>query len=247
MPRSSVRYSGAPDDVDCGNQDPLGGTRTWNHQNPASLAGPLARSPGPIGRHAGTTHLRERAPPRRRHRGRHPAHDARRKRQPQECPPSAPARSGCSCTVTIRFGGPRTLGARGAGLRPPGAQVTRAAARRFNQIAWPTFAVLVATGIWNTAAEQDKITRSYRTTLIAKLAAVLVPGVTAFLARPLAQHRRACGRRRRDPHLRAGCPASRHPAGRLSPSSQGASRGLLVTVTRRSASPGAAWREWPLR
>jgi hypothetical protein len=42
-------------------------------------------------------------------------------------------------------------------------------------------AVLVATGIWNIAAEQDKITGSYRTTLIAQLAAVLVPGVTAFL------------------------------------------------------------------
>ncbi len=31
------------------------------------------------------------------------------------------------------------------------------------------------------AAEQDKITGNYRTTLIAKLGAVLVPGVTAFL------------------------------------------------------------------
>jgi hypothetical protein len=38
--------------------------------------------------------------------------------------------------------------------------VTRAAARRFNQIAWPAFAVLVATGIWNIVAEQDKITGS---------------------------------------------------------------------------------------
>ena len=66
-------------------------------------------------------------------------------------------------------------------LRRLGAQVPRAAARRFNQIARPAFAVPVATGIWNIAAEQDKITGSYRTTLIAKLAAVLVPGVTAFL------------------------------------------------------------------
>ncbi len=46
-------------------------------------------------------------------------------------------------------------------------------------------------------------------------------GCHGLLARPLAQHRRACGLRRRDPHLRAGCPVSRHPAGRLSPSSQG--------------------------
>ena len=45
--------------------------------------------------------------------------------------------------------------------------------------AWP--AVLAGTGIWIIAAEQDKITGNYRTTLIAKLGAVLVPGVTAFL------------------------------------------------------------------
>ena len=86
---------GAPDDVDCGNQDPLGGTRTRNHGNPASPAGRLAGSPGTIGRHAGTTHLRERVPPRRGHRGRHPPTIPRRKGQPQECSPSAPARSGC--------------------------------------------------------------------------------------------------------------------------------------------------------
>jgi hypothetical protein len=43
---------------------------------------------------------------------------------------------------------------------------------------WPAFAVLVVTGTWNIAAEQD------RTNLIAKLAMVLVPGVTAFLHAP---------------------------------------------------------------
>lgn len=41
--------------------------------------------------------------------------------------------------------------------------------------------VLLATGIRNIAAEQDKITGSYRTTVIAKLVAVLAPGVTASL------------------------------------------------------------------
>jgi hypothetical protein len=40
---------------------------------------------------------------------------------------------------------------------------------------------LLATGIRNIAAEQDKITGSYRTTVIAKLVAVLAPGVTASL------------------------------------------------------------------
>jgi hypothetical protein len=66
-------------------------------------------------------------------------------------------------------------------LRRLGAQVPRAAARRFHQIAWPGFAVLVATGIWNIAARQDEITGSYRTTPVAKLAAVLASGITAFL------------------------------------------------------------------
>jgi hypothetical protein len=62
-----------------------------------------------------------------------------------------------------------------------GAEVPRGAARRFNQTAWPAFAVVVATGIWNIAAGREKITGSYRTTLIAKLVAVLVSGVTASL------------------------------------------------------------------
>ena len=47
-------------------------------------------------------------------------------------------------------------------LRRLGAQVPRAAARRFHQVAWPGSAVLVATGIWNIADGQDKITGSYR-------------------------------------------------------------------------------------
>jgi cellobiose-specific phosphotransferase system component IIC len=61
-----------------------------------------------------------------------------------------------------------------------GAEVPLAVARRFNQMPalWPAFAVLVVTGTWNIAAEQD------RTNLIAKLAMVLVPGVTAFLHAP---------------------------------------------------------------
>ena len=77
-------------------------------------------------------------------------------------------------------GGQLTLAALVLVLCRLGAEVPRAAARRFNQTAWP-FAVVVATGIWNIAAEREKITGSYRTTLIAKLAAVLVSGVTASL------------------------------------------------------------------
>ncbi|MFF7643945.1 hypothetical protein [Streptomyces canus] len=83
--------------------------------------------------------------------------------------------------ATVWVGGQLTLAALVPALRGLGAQVTRAAARRFNQVAWPAFAVLVATGAWNIAAEQDKITGSYRTTLIIKLVVVAASGITAFL------------------------------------------------------------------
>jgi hypothetical protein len=48
-------------------------------------------------------------------------------------------------------------------------------------VAWPAFAVLVATGVWNIAAESDKDHGAYRTTLIVKLAVVAISGATAFL------------------------------------------------------------------
>lgn len=55
------------------------------------------------------------------------------------------------------------------------------AARRFNQIAWPAFAVLVATGVWNVVAERDHVHGRYETTLIVQLIVVAISGVTAWL------------------------------------------------------------------
>ncbi|ALV33162.1 hypothetical protein [Streptomyces sp. CdTB01] len=83
--------------------------------------------------------------------------------------------------ATVWVGGQLTLAALVPALRGLGPDVTRAAARRFNQVAWPAFAVLVATGVWNIIAEEEKDTGAYRTTLIVKLAVVAVSGVTAFL------------------------------------------------------------------
>jgi putative copper export protein len=83
--------------------------------------------------------------------------------------------------ATVWVGGQLTLAALVPTLRALGTEIPRAAARRFNQVAWPAFALLVATGIWNIAAEQAKITGSYRTTLVVKLAVVLISGVTAAL------------------------------------------------------------------
>ena len=84
--------------------------------------------------------------------------------------------------ATIWVGGQLTLGALVPTLRAMGAQAPKAAARRFNQIAWPASGVLVLTGIWNIVAESDKQSDpGYQTTLGIKMALVLLSGVSAFL------------------------------------------------------------------
>jgi putative copper export protein len=83
--------------------------------------------------------------------------------------------------ATVWVGGQLTLAALVPALRVLGTEVPRAAARRYNQVAWPAFALLVATGGWNIAAEQAKNHGAYRMTLIVKLVVVAVSGVTAYL------------------------------------------------------------------
>jgi putative copper export protein len=83
--------------------------------------------------------------------------------------------------ATVWVGGQLTLAALVPALRAAGSDVPRRAARRFNQVAWPAFGVLVATGVWNLVAEHDHVHGRYRTTLIVKLVVVAVSGVTAWL------------------------------------------------------------------
>jgi len=68
-------------------------------------------------------------------------------------------------------------------LRTFGAEVPRAAASRFNQVAWAAFAVLVVTGAWNIIAVRGEIGHDpgRRTTLIVKLVAVGISGLSAAL------------------------------------------------------------------
>ena len=68
--------------------------------------------------------------------------------------------------ATVWVGGQLTLAALVPALRRLGAEIPRAAARRFNQVAWPAFAVLILTGIWNVIAVRSQITGSYETTLV---------------------------------------------------------------------------------
>jgi putative copper export protein len=95
--------------------------------------------------------------------------------------------------ATVWVGGQLVLAALLPVLRRFGAEVPRAAARRFNQVAWIAFGVLIVTGIWNITAVTSQIDHEpgYRTTLIVKLVVVAISGITAAL------HIRARGARGR--------------------------------------------------
>jgi putative copper export protein len=83
--------------------------------------------------------------------------------------------------ATVWVGGQITLAVLVPVLRRLGSGIPRTAARRFNQVAWPAFAVLIVTGIWNVIAVHAQISGSYQTTLVVKLVVVGVSGVTAVL------------------------------------------------------------------
>ena len=83
--------------------------------------------------------------------------------------------------ATVWVGGQLTLAALVPVLRGLGAEVPRTAARRFNQVAWPAFAILLLTGVWNVIAVRSQISGSYAVTLWVKLAVVAVSGATAAL------------------------------------------------------------------
>jgi putative copper export protein len=83
--------------------------------------------------------------------------------------------------ATVWVGGQITLAALVPVLRRLGTELPRAAARRFNQAAWPAFALLVITGIWNIIAVRSEINGRYETTLVVKLIVVAVSGASAAL------------------------------------------------------------------
>jgi putative copper export protein len=91
--------------------------------------------------------------------------------------------------ATVWVGGQLTLAGLVPGLRRVSPEAPRAAARRFNTIAWAAFAVLVVTGIWNVVAVRPDWSSRYGTTLVVKLVVVALAGLTAFL------HARSSSRR----------------------------------------------------
>ena len=92
--------------------------------------------------------------------------------------------------ATIWVGGQLTLAGLVPVVRTLGPDATRAVARQFDRIAWPAFAVLVATGIWNLVAIDvaDTSTR-YQATLGVKLLLVALTGGGAAVHRAAASRR----------------------------------------------------------
>jgi putative copper export protein len=82
--------------------------------------------------------------------------------------------------ATLWVGGQLTLAGLVPALRTVSADAPRAAARRFNRIAWPAFAVLLLSGVWNLLSVSlgDRPTE-YHVTLFVKLLVVAASGVSA--------------------------------------------------------------------
>ena len=83
--------------------------------------------------------------------------------------------------ATIWVGGQLTLAGLVPGLRALSPDAPRAVARRFNRIAWPAFAVLVATGIWNVLVLEPDWDSDYGRTVMVKVLVVTASGVTALV------------------------------------------------------------------
>ncbi len=82
----------------------------------------------------------------------------------------------------VWVGGQLVLAGLVPALRSAGdATVVRAAARRFNLLAWPAYGVLLATGIWNILEQPDDTSTAYSVTFGVKMIFVVASGVAAFV------------------------------------------------------------------
>jgi putative copper export protein len=82
--------------------------------------------------------------------------------------------------ATVWVGGQLTLAGLVPGLRALSPDAPRTVARRFNQLAWPAYGVLVLTGIWNITAVHATWHGAYGVTLIVKIAVVALSGLSAW-------------------------------------------------------------------
>ncbi len=84
--------------------------------------------------------------------------------------------------AAVWIGGQIVLGALVPVLRGVDPEAPRLAARRFAQVAWPFFVLVVVTGIWNVLeVDPANTTLGYQATLGIKLLLVALSGVAAFV------------------------------------------------------------------
>jgi len=97
--------------------------------------------------------------------------------------------------ATVWVGGQIALGAVVPVVRKvAGPDAVRAAARRFQQVAWPAFALLLGTGVWNLfAIKAGDQSGRYLTTLFVKLILVGISGAAAASHIVIARRRPALG------------------------------------------------------
>jgi putative copper export protein len=90
--------------------------------------------------------------------------------------------------ATIWVGGQLTLAGLVPVLRRGNPPPAPAAARRFAQLAWPAYVVLIGTGIWNmVAVDVSKQSGAWRAVLWVKIGVVALSGLSAWM------HQRARG------------------------------------------------------
>jgi putative copper export protein len=82
--------------------------------------------------------------------------------------------------ATIWVGGQLTLAALVPVLRRVAPESTKPVAQQFRKVAWPAFAVLVATGVWNMAAQGDEGS-DHAAVLGTKMVFVILSGLGAYL------------------------------------------------------------------
>ena len=82
--------------------------------------------------------------------------------------------------ATVWVGGQFALAGVVPALRGISPDAPRTIARRFALLAWPAYAVLVVTGIWNVLAVHATFGGAYSVTLGVKIAVVALSGVSAW-------------------------------------------------------------------
>jgi len=84
--------------------------------------------------------------------------------------------------ATIWVGGQLSLAGLVPVARATAPEVLPVLARRFAQLAWPAYAVLLATGVWNTVAVHPADqTAAWRAVLSVKIAVALLSGLAAWI------------------------------------------------------------------